>query len=556
MEEEKKKEIIASSFARTDSALAGKQIKVNWLSDNNPAIGYTANGIVPIINIVWNNTLLSSFSEEEKLILRFGINGHELLHQLLTDFAYVAKKAEKYSGYENTFCLIVNLLEDPAIEFFAPSQFSGALLNSLNYTIEALAKKSPGIGNEKDAFSQYVNAFIDVGDLGYFRGQFTFPEAEKLFWETLPLFNLGITTGDAPKRVDIAEEIFLKIWDILPDKQNQPPMPPEYGNKSSQGQKEAQEKAKNEEKSLKGNSQIQKRREALKKEGASEKESLYKEIETLIKENSSSEEKNVFYDENLFQFYEIDCSSQTPYCLAQNEIWLEKKLAKEISKLLTEKQETQACTSGKYNITRGYTKNTVRVFDKKKTLKQATVAVTLMIDSSGSMKSKGKIKFAQQAANIFNVALQTIPQVNCRIVGFCCGYLAIKHYIHKDFDKKAEEIILNAYGQNLDGLSIRKEVKILKKRPETIKLLIVISDGLPNCPLVVQSDEAMTDLIQTIKKARKKVNVFGIGLSDSCNPEILSKIYKSDFIYAKDPKDLTSILQNQFSKKLKKILEN
>lgn len=218
MNEKTLMDAVASSFSRTDSGILGnnKLVKVTWV--DNGAIGYTQDKPLTI-HLAWDHPMYSSLTDDEKMIVRFGVNGHELLHQLLTNFKYTNTVLKKYPEYERAILMnFLNLLEDAAIEYFAPTQFGGTMLNALNWTIRKLYELSDEIGKEKYAYEQLISALIQFGDMGIVKGSFTFPEAEDLFRKVAPLFNEGVTCPDSKKRIDIGEQIFLMtkpLWEEI-----------------------------------------------------------------------------------------------------------------------------------------------------------------------------------------------------------------------------------------------------------------------------------------------------------------------------------------------------
>lgn len=152
----------------------------------------------------------------EQLLFRTGVAVHEILHQIFTDFSFSKKTADAIrSKYERQiFMILANVLEDPAIEHFAPLAVGKGLVEALRYSIAVIYKNSPPISESGTPFAQYVNALINFGDMGLLKGHFTFPEAEKAFRETASLFYSGITCPDAAKRIKIAKEIFNLTRDL------------------------------------------------------------------------------------------------------------------------------------------------------------------------------------------------------------------------------------------------------------------------------------------------------------------------------------------------------
>nr|WP_297765541.1 VWA domain-containing protein [uncultured Butyrivibrio sp.] len=219
MNEKEKQRAFASSLGRMGSALLKTvNVGVNWLFGNE--LGYTSMGNKKncVVNVAWScPEYIDALSEDKKDAMRMGVFAHELLHQLLTNFEYTNKVTESMTRAEaSIFMKFANTIEDPAIEYFAPSCFGGKLLDSLRYSIKRIYKLSPGIDKSPNAFSQLLNALINFGDMGIVKGKWTFPEAKEMFKKVAPIYNAAIVCPDSQKRIDYAVEcmqITRPLWE-------------------------------------------------------------------------------------------------------------------------------------------------------------------------------------------------------------------------------------------------------------------------------------------------------------------------------------------------------
>lgn len=195
------------SMEQTFALITGRKTKIIDIKPSENELGYTsANGE---IHIAEDHPIMKDLDENNKMAFRNGVFCHEMLHQIFTDFEALEKELPHFPKNERRiFAKISNILEDPAIEYFAPTVVSGPLLESLRFTIAHVYKTSKKLEEAKSAMAQYVNALIQFGDMGLLKGHFTFPEAEKCFAETAELFDKGITEPKAKKRIDYAKEIF------------------------------------------------------------------------------------------------------------------------------------------------------------------------------------------------------------------------------------------------------------------------------------------------------------------------------------------------------------
>lgn len=180
-------------------------------------IGYTnpKEGIF----IAKEHDLFSMLSADEKSFFRKGVFAHELLHQIFTDFKTHEKILHTLPPAERQiFALFANVLEDPAIEYWAKTKFGGSLLKSLKFSIAHIYEQSERIETASDPFSQYVSALIHFGDMGLIKGSFTFPDAQDVFKETAALFNSGILEANSAKRLSIALQIMdmsRPLWEEM-----------------------------------------------------------------------------------------------------------------------------------------------------------------------------------------------------------------------------------------------------------------------------------------------------------------------------------------------------
>lgn len=216
----------ASSLSRIASNVIGRKTRVFLDPPMDGAGGYTVAPTSPTapleIHVVYEDDIISNLSDELKVWYRKGVTAHEILHQCLTDFDYSQEVSQRYeSSFEQgVFHTFANTIEDPAIEYFAPNCFGGALLKALRFMIRTVYNMSPSLNEMKgsDPYTELINAMIQFGDMGIVKGTFTHPEAEEAFKKIAPLYNKAITCPDAKKRMDIAAEcveLTRDLWEPL-----------------------------------------------------------------------------------------------------------------------------------------------------------------------------------------------------------------------------------------------------------------------------------------------------------------------------------------------------
>ena len=189
-----------------------------------------------------------------------------------------------------------------------------------------------------------------------------------------------------------------------------------------------------------------------------------------------------------------------------------------------------------------------KVWKNRKAPKRETdLAVTLLIDSSGSMGGL-KIQLARLTAVLLtevceqlNVPIEIWGHSVSRFGGFSStviltNYLSFDTLNHKD---KYALVGMNAGGCNRDGAALLFAGERLAKRKEQKKLLFLISDGRPN-DNGYTGDAAKEDL-QHIKKTLNKKGVGLIAAAIDSDKEEIHRIYGRDFLDITNLEDLPKI---------------
>lgn len=184
-------------------------------------IGYTSDD--GTIHLAEECDITKEMSEVEKISFRRGVFAHEALHQIFTDFEASGRYINRHKSYERQiFAQLANVVEDPAIENFAPEVMGGTMYKSLRFMIAAIYKASKPMVEYKSAFEQYFMALIQFGDMGLIKGSFTFPEAKRVFALTAPIMAQAIETPVCKDRLDLVEEMFKlskPLWKEIAENQ-------------------------------------------------------------------------------------------------------------------------------------------------------------------------------------------------------------------------------------------------------------------------------------------------------------------------------------------------
>lgn len=115
------------------------------------------------------------------------------------------------------------------------------------------------------------------------------------------------------------------------------------------------------------------------------------------------------------------------------------------------------------------------------------LAVGLLLDESGSMCSCDRCTYARAAAIIlydFCESLEIPVMVYGHSTDYYDGKDSVELYSYAEFngfdnDDKYRLMDISARGSNRDGAALRYVAEALSKRPEAVKLLILVSDGQP-----------------------------------------------------------------------------
>lgn len=113
-------------------------------------------------------------------------------------------------------------------------------------------------------------------------------------------------------------------------------------------------------------------------------------------------------------------------------------------------------------------------------------------------------------------------------------------------------MIPSIYG-NRDGLAITVTKELLQKRPEEIKLMFIISDGLPY-DHGYSGEPARKDIKQIVRDAEKNgIETFAAAIGD--DKDAIEAIYGDSFLditnLSKLPKILVSLIKKRIQKSIR-----
>lgn len=187
-------------------------------------------------------------------------------------------------------------------------------------------------------------------------------------------------------------------------------------------------------------------------------------------------------------------------------------------------------------------------------------AVLVLVDQSGSMGGS-KIETARQCTIALSEALEG-TSVSYSIAGFTCfnanynsrsaGYnyhryesnyiLMYKKFSQRLNSAKNEISRMVAHANNADYDALVWAISELKDRPESRKILVVLSDGEPACVTDASQNELIRHAKAAVEEGEKMgIEIVGLGINSSA----VERIYK-DHIVVKSLKDFSEVYLNKF----------
>lgn len=198
---------IKKRLANMALGISGHYFPVVDIPREENEIGYTSKD--GNIHLAPSHPLMDKLTDDNKIVFVYGVFAHELMHKLETNFESFQKALADVPGFcRQIFAEIFNIMEDAAIEYWAPHYYGNALLKPLRFTIARLYATAPPLEESKTPFSQFICACIQYGDGGFPKGNFTFPEAKKTFFEVLPIMDHCTTEPNGKKRVELSMEVY------------------------------------------------------------------------------------------------------------------------------------------------------------------------------------------------------------------------------------------------------------------------------------------------------------------------------------------------------------
>ena len=173
-----------------------------------------------------------------------------------------------------------------------------------------------------------------------------------------------------------------------------------------------------------------------------------------------------------------------------------------------------------------------RTFKKKEVNDTLDVAVTLLVDFSGSMHGQ-KIATAIHSSLLLAEAISQSLRIPLEILGFTDFNRSSCLSVFKTFDRPVSLDMLQErmlagtvhMSGNADGEAIAWANSRLAPRTEKRRIMIVLSDGSPACGRGGNIDKFTKKVIEGIE-TRKQQEIVGIGIMDTN----VQRLYKSNYV--------------------------
>ncbi|MBE6014258.1 MAG: nitric oxide reductase activation protein [Lachnospiraceae bacterium] len=194
------------------------------------------------------------------------------------------------------------------------------------------------------------------------------------------------------------------------------------------------------------------------------------------------------------------------------------------------------------------------IFDKEIVKDNSEFVVEILMDASGSQTKRQESVAIQ--GYIISAALSRagIPH---RVMGFCSFWNYTILHRYRDYDEGADSdnkvLEYVASANNRDGLAIRAAVDDLFNRNEDNKILIVLSDGMPNdhsvaregviAPKPYTGSKGVKDSAAEIRKVRNMgISVLGVFTGAENELPAEKMIFGRDFAYIRNINNFSNIV--------------
>ena len=160
------------------------------------------------------------------------------------------------------------------------------------------------------------------------------------------------------------------------------------------------------------------------------------------------------------------------------------------------------------------------------------MSVGLLLDESGSMCSCDRCTYARSSAIILYDFCKAL-HIPVTVYGHSTSGNSVELYSYAEFesidnDDKYRMMDIAARGSNRDGAALRFVAEQLVKRPEEVKILILVSDGQPAAPGYYGS--AAEEDLRGIRQEYRRKGVLFIAAAIGEDKQNIERIYGDSFM--------------------------
>ncbi|ANU53021.1 VWA domain-containing protein [Acutalibacter muris] len=234
-------------------------------------------------------------------------------------------------------------------------------------------------------------------------------------------------------------------------------------------------------------------------------------------------------------------------------VTISKQLQRSIQKELKEHRQGGKQTGlvmGRRLDTHALCRNDGKVFYKNALPNEIPeLAVGLLVDESGSMCSGDRCTYARAAAIILHDFCDSLD-IPVMVYGHSTGWDSVELYSYAEFDgfdsdDRYRLMDIGARGSNRDGAALRYVAERLSKRPEAVKLLILVSDGQPADD--GYSGTAAEEDLRGIKQEYQRKGIIFVAAAIGNDKPSIQRIYGDSFLDITDleqlPGKLTAVVK-------------
>lgn len=483
---------------------------------------------------------------------------------------------------QKTLLTLHNILEDIYIEARQCARFKGIVQKAIRFDSRWSTERASSIRQMQDAGISDLEIMQNV-ILYYLRtGKVNdWENAGRKYRDILDAckdrLDQAVTSYDPDSRFNAANQLLLSLWHFVQQEfeceESDQSLMPEYEGQpeTMEWQEDEPQEASETEKEALAEA-VRKIRTARKVTGAKKLEKVLERIWKAaaaeaekrliaVRAKAPAREEAVAIDpKDIHRGHEIHLNREEPdpydrkrYEGMKKELTeTVEKMIRRVQPLLTEQDAgwEKGLVQGKRMNQKGLYRMDNRVFCRRNLPGELRpIAVTVLLDESGSMDCDGKIEATGRAALILYLFCRRL-HIPVRIIGHSTGWMKngrepVELYGYTEFDSSDPQeccrlMKIRARECNRDGAALAYAGEELEKRPETVKLLFVVTDG---CPYAQNYEgEAAIDDTKSVKQklARKGIHVIAAAIGDDRID--IQRIYGEGFLNISDLKRLPGAL--------------